>query len=225
MSIIPELLVGDAPTYRWRDDRKPLWRRGHKNLLQFSDGRVKVRKEGREVGRKGFLGAGNHESLLGCLSYDHSIARTFYFLQSFSAFKIKDGDNCVHFSEFNLVLLWFDSLCRLFHYVLCFYASLPPNPYTWSYITWPSYGWHQDGLRSKRLEIVPMMWESAWYYYIQLGAKTQSKTFVKLKPSKSPDKNRVPGFDRLGPGHSWLLLTWDKASLRGKMANNKRSAK
>ena len=65
---------------------------------------------------------------------------------------------------------------------------------------------------------------SAWYYYIQLRAKTQSKTLVKLKPSKSPDKNRVPVFYRLGPGRSWLLLTWDKVSWRGKMANNKQSA-
>ena len=106
----------------------------------------------------------------------------------------------------------------------------PPVLYTWSYITWPSYGWHQGGLRSRRLEVVcgkerGALLPSAWYYYIQLGAKTQSKIFVKLKPSRSPDKNRVPVSDRLGPGRSWLLLTWDKASWRGKMANNKRSAK
>ena len=128
--------------------------------------------------------------------------------------------------------------CGLIAFVVYFIMSCvftppsPPAPYTWSYITWPSYGWHQGGLRSKRLEIVPMMWErtgdlfpSAWYYYIQLGAETQSKSFVKPKPSKSPDKNTVPVFDRLGPGHSWLLLTWDKASWRGKMVNKKRSAK
>ena len=62
MSIIPELLVGDEPTYWWRDDRKPLWRRSHKNLLEFSDGRVKVRKEGWEGAQRL---AGNHEDLLG----------------------------------------------------------------------------------------------------------------------------------------------------------------
>ena len=105
-------------------------------------------------GRKGFLGEGNQENLLG-FSLTLIVLLELSTSSNLSPLS-KSKTATTAFTFTNLIYFYRGLIAFVVYFIMScvFTPSSPPARYTWSYITWPSYGWHQGGLRSRCLEVV-----------------------------------------------------------------------